>query len=56
MNREINEISTSPELKGQLDTDGMIAVAMTPSAFAGRIKQELAEWKRIATARKIVVD
>src|SRR5262245_46211908 len=40
LNREINEISASAELKVHLDTDGMTAVAATPASFAARIKQE----------------
>ena len=56
LNREINEISASPELKAFLEPDGMIAVAMTPVAFSARVKQELGEWRKIATTRKIVAE
>ena len=53
LNREINEISAAPEMRTLLEADGMMAVAMMPSAFAARIKTELAQWKRIAASRKI---
>ena len=56
LNREINEISASPELKAFLEPDGMIAVAMNPAAFSARVKQELGEWRKIATTRKIVAE
>jgi len=56
LNREINEISASPELKAFLEPDGMVAVAMTPAAFSARVKQELAQWRKIATTRKIVAE
>ena len=56
LNREINEISASPELKAHLESDGMMAVSLSPASFAARIKQELAQWKRIAADRRIVVE
>ena len=56
LNRDISEISASPELKAVLEPDGMVAVAASPTAFAARVKQELAQWKQIASSRKIVVD
>ena len=56
LNREINEISASPELAILLEPDGTVPVAMSPAAFAARVKQELAQWKQIATDRKIVAE
>jgi tripartite-type tricarboxylate transporter receptor subunit TctC len=56
LNREINEISSSPDLKPFLESDGMMPAAMTPAAFSARVKQELAQWKQIAAARKIVAE
>ena len=56
LNREINEIASSPELRNLFEPDGMLPVATTPSAFAARVKQELAQWKQIATSRKIVLE
>jgi hypothetical protein len=39
-----------------LEPDGMLPVAVTPAAFAARVKQELAQWKNVAATRKIVVE
>jgi tripartite-type tricarboxylate transporter receptor subunit TctC len=55
-NREINDIASSPELRTLLEPDGMIAVPTSPDAFATRIRSELAQWKRIAAERKIVLE
>ncbi|HEV7819886.1 MAG TPA: tripartite tricarboxylate transporter substrate-binding protein [Burkholderiales bacterium] len=56
LNREITEISASPELKTLFDPDGMLPLAMTPAAFSTRMQQELAQWKQIVTERKIVAE
>jgi tripartite-type tricarboxylate transporter receptor subunit TctC len=56
LNREINQISTSPELRTFLDPDGAQPVALTPAAVAGRVKEDLAQLKRIAAERKISLD
>lgn len=56
LNKEINEISATPELKSFLEPDGMVAVATSPAAFSARVKQELAQWRKIATTRKIVAE
>jgi tripartite-type tricarboxylate transporter receptor subunit TctC len=56
LNREINDISASPDLGAVLEPDGTVAVAMTPAAFAARVKEELAQWKQIAADHKIVAE
>jgi tripartite-type tricarboxylate transporter receptor subunit TctC len=56
LNREINDISASAELATILEPDGTVAVAMTPGAFAARVKEELAQWKQIAAEHKIVAE
>jgi tripartite-type tricarboxylate transporter receptor subunit TctC len=56
LNREIREISASPELKVFLEPDGALPVIITPSALAARLKDELAQWKTIAVERKIVTE
>jgi len=56
LNREINEISASADLAPILEPEGTIPQAMSPAAFAARVKDELAQWKRIATERKIVAE
>jgi tripartite-type tricarboxylate transporter receptor subunit TctC len=56
LNREINQISASPELRTFLDPDGAQPVALAPSAVAERVKEDLAQLKRIAAERKISLD
>jgi tripartite-type tricarboxylate transporter receptor subunit TctC len=56
LNKEINEISASPELRTFLDPDGARPVAMAPAAIAARMKQDLAQLKKIAAERKISLD
>ncbi len=56
LNREINAVSASPELRVFLDPDGAQPVALAPAALAARIKEDLAQLKRIAAARKISLD
>ena len=56
LNREINAISASPELAVILGPDGTLPQAISPSAFAARVKDELAKWKQLAAAHKIVAE
>jgi tripartite-type tricarboxylate transporter receptor subunit TctC len=56
LNREINQISASPELRTFLDPDGAQPVALSPAAVAARVKEDLAQLKRIAAERKISLD
>jgi tripartite-type tricarboxylate transporter receptor subunit TctC len=56
LNREINAISASPELRVFLDPDGAQPVALSPAAVAARMKEDLAQLKRIAAERKISLD
>jgi tripartite-type tricarboxylate transporter receptor subunit TctC len=54
LNREINAISASPELAVLLGPDGTVPAALTPAAFAARVKDELGRWKQLAAVHKIV--
>ncbi|HEY2189586.1 MAG TPA: tripartite tricarboxylate transporter substrate-binding protein [Caldimonas sp.] len=56
LNREINEISASPELATLLGPDGTLPEAMTPAAFAARVKEDLAKWKQVAAEHKIIAE
>lgn len=56
LNREINEISASPDLATILEPEGTVPAPMSPAAFAVRVKDELGQWKRIATERKLVAE
>jgi tripartite-type tricarboxylate transporter receptor subunit TctC len=56
LNQEINVIAASPDLVPVLEPDGTLPEAISPAAFAGRIKDELGQWKQIATEHKIVAE
>ncbi len=56
LNREINQIAASPDVRNLLDPDGARPAALAPEAFATRIASDLAQWKRVATERSIVVE
>ena len=56
LNQEINAIAASPELAAVLEPDGTVAEAIPPAAFAAHVKDELAQWKKIATEHKIVAE
>jgi tripartite-type tricarboxylate transporter receptor subunit TctC len=53
-NREIDAIAASPELAPVLEPDGTLPEAIAPAVFASRIRQELGQWKRIASDHHIV--
>ncbi|HEY1461093.1 MAG TPA: tripartite tricarboxylate transporter substrate binding protein [Casimicrobiaceae bacterium] len=56
LNRDIDEISASPEMRPVLEPDGTLPTAISPASFAQRLKEELAQWKRIASEHKIVAE
>jgi tripartite-type tricarboxylate transporter receptor subunit TctC len=56
LNQEINAIAASKELAPVLEPDGTLPDALSPSAFAGIMKGELAQWKQIAAEHKIVAE
>ena len=56
LNREINAISASPELKALLEPDGATPMSISATAFGAIVKQDLAQWKQIATDNKIVAE
>ncbi|MEC3764496.1 MULTISPECIES: tripartite tricarboxylate transporter substrate-binding protein [Cupriavidus] len=56
LNRELAEIAASPEVRAILEPDGSRPLAATPAEFGARMKQDLAQWKRIAVERKIVAE
>ena len=56
LNRELNEIAASAELKPLFEQDGAVATPLSAADAGARIREDLAQWKRIATERKISVD
>jgi tripartite-type tricarboxylate transporter receptor subunit TctC len=56
LNREINAIAVSPEMAAVLEPDGAQPEAISATTFTARIKEELMQWKQIATVHKIVAE
>ena len=56
LNQELNAIAASPDLTPVLEPDGTVPEAIGAAAFAARIKEELGQWKRIATDHRIVAE
>ena len=56
LNREISAIAASADLKPVLEPDGTLPAAITPAAFAAHIRDELAQWKKIAVEHKITAE
>jgi tripartite-type tricarboxylate transporter receptor subunit TctC len=56
LNREINEAMKTKEMQDILNNDGGTALALTPEESAQRVRDSYATWKRVATARKIVLE
>lgn len=56
LNHEIVSIAASPELASVLEPDGALPDAIGPAMFGARLKDELAQWKQIASDHKIVAE
>lgn len=55
-NREINQIASSPELALILNPDGATPVALSSAEFSKRLRDELLQWKQLASSHKIVAE
>lgn len=53
LNKELNRITTTPEVKTLLLRDGLEAVDDTPQEFAAVIKEEVAKWQKVVKAAGI---
>jgi len=47
LNRDINAVLHSPELKEQLAANGVLAQGSTPDEMAALIRSEAAKWKKV---------
>lgn len=56
LNRELNEIARSAELRPLLESDGALPTPLSPAEAALRVKDDLAMWKKIASDKNIVTD
>ena len=48
LNTEINRILATAKMKAFLANEGAEPARLTPEAFAGRLRGEILQWKRIA--------
>jgi tripartite-type tricarboxylate transporter receptor subunit TctC len=53
LNREINAVLDSPEVKQQFDKDGAVIVRMTPAEFAKFFEAELHKWGKVVKEANI---
>ncbi|MFO1304377.1 MAG: tripartite tricarboxylate transporter substrate binding protein [Burkholderiales bacterium] len=56
LNQEINTIAASADLAPVLEPDGTLPEAISSATFASRMKDELAQWKKIASDHRIVAE
>ncbi len=56
LNRELNQIAASPEVKALIEPDGATPMALSPADLARRVRDDLAIWKKIAVEKKILAD
>ena len=56
VNREVNAILAQAEVKARLEGSGCDAAPGTPEAFATRIHNDVARWKKLAAERNIHAD
>jgi tripartite-type tricarboxylate transporter receptor subunit TctC len=56
VNRELNEIAKSNEVRQVMELDGYVAGGLTPEEFSVRVRDTYAAFKSLAVAKNIVVD
>ena len=56
LNREINAILATPEMRQKLTEQGAEAMGGTPEAFAEHIRRERDKWSRVVRDAAIVVN
>jgi tripartite-type tricarboxylate transporter receptor subunit TctC len=56
INKEVNIILATPEVKTKLDTLDCTASPGSPESFAARVNSDVARWKKLAAEKKISAD
>ena len=56
LNKAINQVLQDPDMEKTLTSDGLTAVAMTPSQFGMVIKEEIARWGALAKSRGLSIN
>ncbi len=55
-NREINEAAKSKAVADQMTADGMVGTELSPAEVAAKVRASHEMWKRLAVAKKILVE
>lgn len=56
LNREVNEIANTPEIRAITQGDGALPLAMTPEELSRRVRDDYNTWKRLAAEKNIVTE
>jgi tripartite-type tricarboxylate transporter receptor subunit TctC len=56
LNREVNEIANTLEIRAITQGDGALPLAMTPEELSRRVHDDYAIWKRLAAEKNIVTE
>jgi tripartite-type tricarboxylate transporter receptor subunit TctC len=56
INADLNAVLQQPEVRDQLEKQGMTPAGGPPERLAELVKSELARWQRVVTAAKIKAD
>ena len=56
LNREVNKLVTSPEMKAAFLQEGAEAAPLSPAQFAKVIADDVQRWKRVAQQQSIVAE
>lgn len=56
LNREINELARTPDIRSLLEADGALPTPYSPAEVAQRVREDFAAWKKIATDKNIVAE
>lgn len=56
LNREINAIAATPEVRVLLESDGAQPTTLTPAELSHTLREELDMWKKVAAEKRIVAE
>ena len=56
LNRELNEIAISKEMRDLMLADGATPMALTPEELSRRIRENVTAYKKVATEKSIVAE
>lgn len=56
LNHEINEIAKSKQIRELMQSDGALPLALTPAEALARVESSYSTWKKLAVAKKIVLE